>query len=279
MPQRTFLKRSIHHACVGSVACLLLGVPAVAIAQPADLPADLPAARLDGDAVLPSTAIETGRLDINAAATELAAASVAQQPALAAPAEAGRIEWSGLLRDSVRMLLTQHAGRLVLEEPTRDKLRHGPFFEDYFHALKTWKGWGDNNKFFTNYVAHPAMGSASAFVFAHRDPVSRRAKFWTREYATAKTRQLAYSTLYSMQFEFGLLSEASIGNVDQTGIDLVLTPALGLGLSIAEEAIDHHVIRRMRVNNPKMAKVFTVILNPSHTFANLMGLRAPWARY
>jgi hypothetical protein len=60
-----------------------------------------------------------------------------------------------------------------------------------------------------------------------------------------------YSFIYEINFELGPLSEASIGNVglqlgQMTYCDFVVTPGIGLLISIAEDAARLHIIDRVK---------------------------------
>ena len=56
------------------------------------------------------------------------------------------------------LFLIQHAFRLTTESGTRADLK-GPFFKDYFKALKSLRGWNDGDPFLVNYIGHPMQGS------------------------------------------------------------------------------------------------------------------------
>ena len=88
-----------------------------------------------------------------------------------------------------------------------------------------------------------------------------------------------------MQFEFGPLSEASIGNVglrpNTTGwVDHVVTPAGALGFMVAEDALDRYLILRIEswTGNRLLRALARMALNPSRTLSNTAQGRAPWAR-
>ena len=60
--------------------------------------------------------------------------------------------------------------------------------------------------------------------------------------------QSTWAAAYSLQFEFGPLSEASVGNVgmhpETTGwVDRVVTPVGAFGLIVAEDALDRWFVR------------------------------------
>ena len=83
----------------------------------------------------------------------------------------------------------------------------------------------------------------------------------------------------------GPLSEASLGKIQsrhpQQGlVDHVITPAVGLGWMIAEDAIDRYVIERLeaRFPNPYVRVFLRGALNPTRSFANVMRFATPWRR-
>ena len=88
-----------------------------------------------------------------------------------------------------------------------------------------------------------------------------------------------------MQFEFGPLSEASIGHVGlrdgTTGwVDHVVTPVGALGFLVAEDAPDRYVIRRIEgwTSNRVLRAAARMALNPSRTLSNAAQGRLPWFR-
>ena len=94
-----------------------------------------------------------------------------------------------------------------------------------------------------------------------------------------------WSAGYSLQFEIGPLSEASIGNVGRdpktTGwVDYVVTPGGGLAILLAEDALDHFFIKWVeeRSTNRVARASIRMLFNPARTFANLAMNRPPWSR-
>ena len=80
-----------------------------------------------------------------------------------------------------------------------------------------------------------------------------------------------------MQFEIGPLSESSLGNIHQAGIDFVLTSSLGTLWSVGEDLAAQHVLLPLRAKHPKWANTLTILLNPTRSFANVMAFKRPWA--
>jgi hypothetical protein len=86
-------------------------------------------------------------------------------------------------------------------------------------------------------------------------------------------------------FEIGPLSEASIGHIQkdfpqQGFVDHVVTPTVGLGWTIAEDALDQYVVKRIeRATENRYARIFArTVLNPARTFANAVDFKVPWYR-
>ena len=98
-------------------------------------------------------------------------------------------------------------------------------------------------------------------------------------------RATAYSFAYSTQFEIGPFSEASIGAIQsrwpqQGMVDHVVTPTIGLGWQVAEDAVDRFLIRKLedRFENNWVRMMARSWLNPSRSMANLMRGEVPWHR-
>ena len=183
-----------------------------------------------------------------------AAASFADNPAAAGAGagNGGGIAWRPLLKQSCRMLVVQHTYRAAFEDGTWAETKRGPFWDDYFVSAKSICCWDDGDKFTTNNLFHPMMGSTSAFVFANNHEPSQRTPFGnTRRYWSNKTKAMAYAAVYSAYFELGpVLSEAAIGNVgltpgQQTWHDIVITPTVGTALSVGEDLLRVHVIDKV----------------------------------
>jgi len=202
-------------------------------------------------------------------------------PATTPSPEKGSIAWRSLLRDSLVLLMVQHAYRIGFEDGTRENLG-GPFFEEWFASVGTLCCWDDGDRMTTNYMWHPLLGSAAAFVFANNHGASQETPIGnTSRYWKAKGAQGIYSFVYSLNFELGPLSEASIGNVglkpgEMTYCDVVVTPAIGLLISIGEDAARLHVIDRVKRSHRYWGNTLAVLLNPTRSVANVMGGKVPW---
>lgn len=199
-------------------------------------------------------------------------------------------DWDRALRQSFYFLGIQHAFLLANEESTRAELG-GPFFKDYFKALRSLRGWGDGDPFIVNYIGHPMMGSVTGFIQVQNDPkgiheeVSLKKSYWK-----SRLKAMGWSFVYSTQFELGLISEASVGNIGikpngnsnhaMAYVDLVVTPVVGTGWLVGEDALDKYFIRRFedRMPNRTTLILFRSFLNPTRSFANVMRGKRPWYR-
>ena len=227
--------------------------------------------------------------DIRDYATIASAARAAAPAAAADPVAPGStagpsITWAPLLRQTFGFLFVQQAYRAAFERYTWEETLRGPFWDDYFTAAGNLCCWDDGDKWTTNWLFHPLLGSAAAFVFAnnHRDsmttPPGASGRYWS-----AKAKQGIYATAYSAYFEVGpVLSESAIGNVGlggegQTWSDMVITPAAGLAVSVGEDFLRAHVIDRIDRANHFWGATAALFLNPTRSFANLVALKTPWA--
>lgn len=199
-------------------------------------------------------------------------------------ADASGADVIGTVRASMRLTGIQHALRVLLERKTRAELT-GPFFGDYRRATRVPRQWSDGDSIVTNYVGHPVQGAASGFIWLAHDSAAPLAFTPSRDYWSSRLRATAWAAGYSVQFEVGPFSEASIGNVglkpDTVGwVDHVVTPAGGLAVMVGEDALDRFVIGPLerRVRSPVLKATLRMMLNPSRASANIAALRAPWHR-
>ena len=196
------------------------------------------------------------------------------------------INWNGVLLQSGFFLSIEQGFRLWTEQGTRDGLK-GPFIHNYLRSVGNLHGWADGDEFYVNYVGHPMQGSVAGYIFAQNDiPKYRFVEFGrNRDYWKSRLRDTAFSYAYSVQFEIGPISEASIGAIQskrpQVGfVDHVVTPAIGMAWMIAEDALDKYVIKRVdeHIDNPYVKVFVRGWLNPSRSFANAMAFKVPWHR-
>lgn len=196
-----------------------------------------------------------------------------------------RVDWKGLFGDTLRLLALEHTVRIAAQEKTRAEL-HGPFWKDYHRSVRMPSTWGDGDGWLMNYVGHPGHGAAAAFTWIARDPKApdylRR---FDQEYFATRLQATIWSALYSVQFEIGPLSEASIGNVGlkpgTTGwVDYVMTPVGAFGVMLAEDAVDRYVLAPLepKLPDPISRAILRSVLNPSRSMAQVASGRVPWYR-
>ena len=193
--------------------------------------------------------------------------------------------WKGAFADSLRLLLVEHSTRIAFQGKTRRELG-GNFFGDYKRSLRIPDTWDDGDSWAVNYVGHPIHGAASGFIWLDHEDGSHDPKLgFSKEYWASRGRATAWAAVYSVQFEFGPFSEASIGNVGlrprTTGwVDHVVTPAGALGIMVAEDALDRYLIARIEswTGSRVVRAIARMVLNPGRTFSNGAQGRAPWSR-
>jgi hypothetical protein len=188
----------------------------------------------------------------------------------------GGIDWRSVLSESMLFLTAQHLARFT-EERTANRLG-GPFLKDWFDSVHSLNRFNDGGRITTNWVAHPAMGSVTTHILGQNDPEYLSNKIGSGNgYWRAKGKQFIFATAYSVQFEIGPLSESSLGNIHQAGIDFVLTSSLGTLWSVGEDLAAQHVLLPLRAKHPIWANTLTILLNPTRSFANVLALKRPWA--
>jgi hypothetical protein len=190
----------------------------------------------------------------------------------------------GAIGDSFKLLLIEHGIRISFQEKTRKELT-GPFWSDYQRSVKVPPQWDDTDAWYVNYIGHPIHGAAAGYNWLDHGPDGDVPFGGSRRYWSAKGRATAWAAAYSLQFEIGPLSEASIGNVgmrpETTGwVDHVVTPLGAFGLMVAEDALDRFVTEwvEARVRNRVVRASLRIALNPARTLSNGATGRAPWHR-
>jgi len=195
------------------------------------------------------------------------------------------VQWKPLLNQSLRFLVFENAYRYATEPGTRDPNR--PYFRGYLDAVGSLHGWADGDPFYVNYVGHPMQGAVTGYIWTFNDSRYRYVHFGKDpDYWKSRLRAGAFSWAYSEWLEIGpLISEAAIGNIQafypQQGFaDHVVTPAIGLGWMIAEDALDQYLVLRVerKTHNRVLRAVVRSAANPSRSFANVFGGRWPWNR-
>ncbi|MBX3280210.1 MAG: hypothetical protein KF868_19600 [Acidobacteria bacterium] len=202
--------------------------------------------------------------------------------------EEGKTDWNKTMLQSLFFLGVMHGYRIWYEPDTRAALG-GPFFKDYFRAVKHLRGWNDGDSFLTNYIGHPMMGATAGRILLHNTPRERRLEpGLNREYLHSRLRAFKFSALFSLQFEIGLISEGTIGHAmpnEHTRTpfswqDIVVTPTAGTAWLIGEDMLDRYLVRPIEqwTNSRTIRVLARSFLNPTRSMANLMRIKSPWYR-
>jgi hypothetical protein len=198
------------------------------------------------------------------------------------PATRPKFNMTGALGQATVFLFVQQGERIWTQEWVREELRQGPFKADWFASVKSIKTFDDGDGFLQDGLGHSLMGGVAAFIFDNNYDPTHTIEFGMNvEYFKAKLKAMGFVALYSVAFEVGPVSEASIGNLGlrhgRNGyIDDVVTPLSGVAWSVMEDAVRHYYLDPLREHNPKLANALTLAFNPAHSLANAMAFRYPW---
>ena len=198
------------------------------------------------------------------------------------PPTSAKFHWKRAIHQSLVAQGFQHGYALIFQEKTRRALK-GPFFRDYWKSIKGVRGWSDENRFFTNYIAHPMQGSFTGFIFVQNHDRAKKQVFnESAQYWKDRLKAFAWSAAWSTNWEIGPISQSSIGNVGLYGrqgyVDLVITPTVGTAWMIAEEALDRYIIRHHDSKSLARRIILRTFLNPTRSVANVFRFKVPWHR-
>jgi hypothetical protein len=190
----------------------------------------------------------------------------------------------GAFGDSLKLLLIEHSIRIAAQDKTRREL-DGPFWSDYRRSVRMPGQWEDSDAWWVNYLGHPIHGAAAGYIWLDHDPHAPAEIGLNRRYWATRAQAAAWIGTYSLQFEFGPLSEASLGNVglrpETTGwVDHVVTPVGGFALIVAEDALDRFLVKWLeaRTTNRVARASLRLIFNPGRTMSNTVSGKHPWHR-
>lgn len=196
----------------------------------------------------------------------------------------GGTDLVGVFADSLKLLFLEHASRIAFQEKTRRELG-GSFWGDYRRSVRVPRQWTDTDAWWVNYIGHPIHGAAAGYIWLDHEPRAAGEFGLSGQYWQSRGRATAWSAVYSLQFELGPLSEASIGNVGMrsatTGwVDHVVTPIGAFGLIVAEDAADRFLVKwiEQRTGNRAVRLLLRIALNPGRALSNSASGRAPWHR-
>jgi hypothetical protein len=222
--------------------------------------------------------------DVSAASLSAQGPGAPRPPALQAAYGGSGADVKGALVDSLKMLVITHMARIMFQEKTRAELG-GPFFRDYVESVHMPRTWGDTDGWFVNDIGHPIEGAAAGYIWLDHEAPGAVGVAYDRRYWTSRLRATAWAAAYSLQFEIGPLSEASIGNVgmrrETTGwTDYIVTPVGGLAMILLEDVLDRAVMRKIesRTTNAFVRGTLRTVLAPGRSVSNVASSRAPWFR-
>jgi hypothetical protein len=243
-----------------------------------------PSFRRAADATIDSAGHE--QFSSNRAAGVTAALAVTPSEVL----EASGFEWRPALEQSFAFLMFEHGARFLREPSTRKQLP-GKFWKDYTDSVLGLDGWRDGDPFYVNYVGHPMQGAVTGYIQIQNDPKGKSLEFNDPGYWQSRTKAMLWNAAYSVQFEIGPISEASLGNVGKaidprtgrTGaaaVDLVVTPTAGTAWLIGEDMLDRYVVRKLEstTGNRFLKSLYRGLLNPDRAMANMLAGKVPWHR-
>jgi len=192
--------------------------------------------------------------------------------------------WRSVISGSLRLLLIEHTTRVAFQDKTRREL-DGPFFGDYARSVRRPTGWSDGDGWGINYIGHPIHGAAAGFIFLASRSSRASPPGFSKAFWVSRGKAALWAGAYSLQFELGPLSEASIGNVGMhpgtTGwVDHVMTPVGALAFMVVEDWLDQYVIVRIEswTGNRVIRAVVRIALNPSRSFSVGAQGQMPWFR-
>ena len=190
----------------------------------------------------------------------------------------------GAFVDSLKLLMIEHSFRVAFQEKTRRELT-GPFFADYRRSVHIPRQWEDTDAWWVNYIGHPIHGAAAGYIWIDHERSAPSEITLSRSYWATRGRAAAWAAAYSLQFEYGPLSEASIGNVGLNPatngwVDHVVTPVGAFGLIVAEDALDKYFVKwaEARIGNRVLRASLRLMFNPGRTLSNTASGRYPWHR-
>ena len=206
-----------------------------------------------------------------------------------------RVHWHQLVISTSLFIAFLNAGNLYTGYWYRWETTHGKWFDRWINSAADWQWnrWSDSNPVLDDYVGHPMMGAITNYLWIQNDPKSMtlvQSNTWP--YWRRMLRATAFSTAVHFEWKFGPFGEAGIGhNGDHiqlqssgptygTGdVELVTTPVVGGLWTIAEDALDEHVITGLeeKSRNP-FALLGYQFLNPARATANILRFRPPWYR-
>ena len=235
------------------------------------------------------------------------------QPEFAPPST--KLQWKPAIIQTVSLIVFQHAWRAATDPSLRYLVAHKPLWHDYGVSLTDYHMdyWSDGDSFVVNDVGHPLNGGVYSRIFLQNYPRSFVQIGLHNGYWTTRLQSFVWAMLWSAQFEVGPLSETMFGNqggfyysngcgtspaclttppwsygvgkhtglggiTNNTGwTDFIMTPVVGLGWVIGEDALDRYLVTPIARNHRILGgRVLRTALEPSRSFAALFAGKFPW---
>ena len=211
-----------------------------------------------------------------------------------------RVHWGSVLGQAGEFLAVQTVGNIAKDQGIRYSVTHLESFDDFvdrwFTSVDRYRylHWSDDAPFLDHYVGHPFMGGITNAIWIQNDPLGQTLELHDKGYWKSRLRAVAFTCFYDVQWKLGPVSEASIGNAgyytyleptlhvytNDTGLaPIVTTPVGGFLWTLAEDSLDHYVVKRLDQKTQNPFLLFSMsFLNPARGFANVLRFKAPWHR-
>lgn len=163
----------------------------------------------------------------------------------------------------------------------------GKFFDKWGSAFHNLDRWPDGDSPETNYIEHGWIeGATFVSIYMQNSELGmmgeKNIKILSKEYLKAISKATLFAAVWSVEFEIGPISEATIGpdRYNKNGmIDYFVTPIGGAITSTGELIFYRKVMMPMLAHSNKFVRFFgktSAILTPGRSFANLMRAQKPW---
>lgn len=211
-----------------------------------------------------------------------------------------RVHWGHTFGQAGEFLAIQTVGNILKDHGIRYSLFHlnstHDFVDRWFRSVERYRylHWSDDAPFLDHYVGHPLMGGITNAIWIQNDPMGQTLELHDKGYWKSRLRATVFTCFYDVQWKLGPVSEASVGNAgyytyleptlhkltNDTGLaPIVTTPVGGFLWTLAEDSLDHYVVKRLDQKTQNPALLFSLsFMNPARSFANILRFKAPWHR-
>lgn len=211
-----------------------------------------------------------------------------------------RVHWGPVFAQAGEFLAVQTVGNIAKDQGIRYSVTHLQGFDDFadrwFTSVDRYRylRWSDDAPFLDHYVGHPFMGGITNAIWIQNDPMGQTLELHDKGYWKSRLRATVFTCFYDVQWKLGPVSEASIGNAgyytyleptlhiytNDTGLaPIVTTPVGGFLWTLAEDTLDHYVVKRLDQKTQNPLLLFSLsFMNPARGFANILRFKAPWHR-